>query len=100
MILSPKKGGAPGGTPPPLEIEEVGQGKDFATSYAYKKEGVWGSYKAPRFNGGIHGLLRIRRRRTRHIKDALQWVRAQGGDLHKGGQTEGGIEERSRNARL
>jgi predicted transposase len=26
----------------------------------YKKEGVWGSYKAPHFNGGIHGLPHVR----------------------------------------
>ncbi len=35
---------------------------------SYKKEGVWGSYKAPRFNGGIHGLPHVRRRRTYNIR--------------------------------
>ncbi len=34
----------------------------------YKKEGVWGAIKPPRFNGGIHGLLHVRRRRTRHVR--------------------------------
>jgi len=32
----------------------------FAARRFYKTEGVWGSYKASHFNGGIHGLPHVR----------------------------------------
>jgi hypothetical protein len=40
--------------------EAIRRYKDPVERGAYKKEGAWGSYNAPHFNGGIHGLPHVR----------------------------------------
>jgi len=71
----------------------------------YKKEGVWGSYKAPHFNGGIHGLPHVRLRRKRIRSAAIMRSRAgegrgQGREDQKGPPRDEGTQKRAEACRL
>jgi len=56
------------GAPPevvPATVEQVGEfgdttGPEVGITFSYRKEGAWGSYNAPVFKPGIHGLPHIR----------------------------------------